>query len=180
MSLRFSPVVEEPGPDHEEACLCSQLMPGWPAVASGRVPLSHPGVRGTLSEHADPECLRCFGSGVETVFGEDPVALNVAGDNGQVLLAVLGLKPEPYGELTLPEARRALMRARNRPSLASFARGDVEVRGPRGSRSDGAVELGLRFRCGGLSEERIRQYLDRFEEIVRVAQERGADRIVWG
>jgi hypothetical protein len=179
VTLRFALDVERLGPKHEEACLCSQMVEGWPGTDTG--PLVDRNLRLRLKAGADPDCCFCFGEGIEVVQDDDPVALCLANDRGNRLLRILGLPVAPYGELFLPEARRALVRARNRSSLASFVVGPVEIRGEPRKRQDGAVELRpLRSFEAGVSETSLRFYVDRFSEIVDEAGRRGATRILWG
>lgn len=135
----------------------------------------------TLRAHAIPTCPLCDGEGIETI--ERPLgSLNLCNANAGTLLALLGLQIAPAGKVSMPDARRALMRAtssfdRLAPCLTRDA---ASVYGPPMYRSDGAVELRpIRTRFAALSVEDLRVRLSMFAEIVYDAIDAGADAITW-
>lgn len=186
MSLRFACDVTVDGPERESACLCAQCMLGWPGDDSLALDVSDMRVRlRRAAQESEKEtgvlCGFCRGTGVEKGRDDDEVAMNLASERGRALLRVLGLDPAPYGVLSLPEARRALVRARNRRSLASFATGPTETFGAPRRGPDGAVELRpVRVFSPGTSEASLLEYVDRFAELVEAATRRRATRILWG
>lgn len=133
------------------------------------------------------DCLtRCITSGVSVSFYgktrggepimldiEDPAYLNMASANARALLELLDLEPgdEPSGDASMPEARRAVMRAR-----ATFER-----------RADGFTREGsdtkrpgqVRFIEGGIAREYLAMRLDAFEKFLNVVADKGAISIYW-
>ncbi len=119
---------------------------------------------------------------------DDPRSFHLNVGNAAALWPLLGLPLEdghvpPGGEVSIPEARRALMRAR-----ASFRRvaptlvrtTEIEYGAPR-AQEDGTVEL--RPLCGvsfGLDEDGIAARLDRLAQFVEAVAERGATHVAWG
>ena len=105
---------------------------------------------------------------------EDPAYLNMSCGNGRAFLLFLGLEPgaEPSGEIILPDARRAIMRAR-----ATFER-----RVWRCTREDSDTKRPGQARVieGGLDEDYFARRLNDFEMFVGVVAERGATSIGWG
>lgn len=118
---------------------------------------------------------------------DDPRAFHLNVGNVAALWPLLGLPlreghPAPYGEIPVPEARRAVIRAR-----ARFAReastlvrsAEVEYGAPR-LQEDGTVELRpLRAIWFGLDEDGLAARIDCFERFVEAIAERGATHIAW-
>jgi hypothetical protein len=105
---------------------------------------------------------------------EDPNWVNMASANARAFLALLGLDPGsgPEGEATLPQVRRAVIRAR-----ATFER-----RAPRFTRAPTeTTPLGTcRVFVGGIDESYFERKLDDFEKFVDAVVEMGATSISWG
>jgi hypothetical protein len=104
---------------------------------------------------------------------DDPAAVNMANANGRRFLEFLGLDPgpEPAGEVSMPEARRAVMRARAtfERRVPAFTRQESETKWP------GQV----RVIEAGLSEEYFERRLNDFEKFLNVVTAKGATSIYW-
>jgi hypothetical protein len=104
---------------------------------------------------------------------EDPAHLNLNNGNARAFLLFLGLEPgdEPSGAVTMPEARRAIIRAR-----ATFARhvGDFTREG-----SDTRRPGRCRVVAGGIGPDYFEMRLDSFEMFLNVVAEKGATSILW-
>lgn len=157
------------------SCSCAQNMPHLDEVldveaAERELPAE---LVAHVREHAYPGCPRCGGSGL--VEGPPPAA-SYAQCNTAVL-AVLGL-PE-HGACSLPEARRAVIRARNR-DLAPFTSPEEVEHGRPRPREDGTVELRpVRFIAFSIDAERLLRMVDRVEALVTRAGSAGASQITW-
>lgn len=104
---------------------------------------------------------------------EDPNHLNMSSANARTFLLFLGLDPgpEPAGEITIYEARRAIIRAR-----ATFERRvDAYVRGPSDTRQPGMV----RVIVGGVDATWFERGLTDFDRFVAVVGEMGGTAIYW-
>jgi hypothetical protein len=104
---------------------------------------------------------------------EHPDAINMSSGNGRAFLEFLGVEPgpEPYGELPMPLARRAVMRAR-----ATFGRRAGLFTRP----SMDTQRLGLaRVVIVGLDVDYLARRLDDFERFLNAVTERGAVSIYW-
>jgi hypothetical protein len=105
---------------------------------------------------------------------EDPRWLNFSCANARAFLAFLRLDPGPGpdGEATLPEVRRAVIRAR-----ATFDR-----RAPKFTRASSDTQsVGqCRVIVGGIEEAYFERRLGDFERFVDAVVERGATSIYWG
>lgn len=117
---------------------------------------------------------------------EDPRHLNLANGNARVILELLRLPKNDadgdlWGEVSVPDARRALIRAR-----ATFARvAPVLVREPVqqmgvGRREDGLAEMRTRSFVGGLDQPGMLDRLERFGVVVELLASMGATHIAWG
>jgi hypothetical protein len=104
---------------------------------------------------------------------EDPAHLNLASVNARAFLSFLGLEPgaEPSGEATLPEARRAIIRAR-----ATFAR---KVGGFTREGSDTKRPGQCRVIMGGIDEGYLARRIDDFERFLNAAAVKGATTVWW-
>lgn len=163
-----------------DACICSQGAPHW------TYPCDHiDAIRAELREYANPRCPLCGGSGVEDEKVSDRPEINWNQGNAFCLFRALGLpvaegEHEPYGELTIPEARRAIMRARGRGDLAPFTRQEETLYGAPRADETGVVELHpLRAQTTGLSEEGVEGRISQFEQFVAESASRGATLIRW-
>jgi len=117
---------------------------------------------------------------------EHPAWTKWANGNAHLVLELLGLKGEDvegelYGQVTVAEARRAVIRAR-----ATFARvvpglvreecqERVAVK-----REDGTVELRTKVWVGGVDAGYFKRQVDQFEACVSVLAVKGATHIAWG
>ncbi len=102
---------------------------------------------------------------------EHPAFLNLNIGNAAALLGLLKLPNEPCGEVTMPEARRAIMQAKARFERVAS---DHTREG-----SDAQQPGRARFVRGSLDENGLRVRLERFEEFVNVMDRMGAERILW-
>jgi hypothetical protein len=141
-------------------------------------------------------------TGVRVDYDDDAGSwMNLHNANARALLAALGLATpahhcdataslesmaarselnELLGSCTLPEARRALLRARNTDLSALERPGELVYGAPRQA-EDGSIELRpLRCVSGGLDLEGLRRRLDDFERLVARAAALGAPGISWG
>jgi hypothetical protein len=118
---------------------------------------------------------------------DDPRAFQLNVGNAAAIWPLLGLPlvdghVPPGGEVSVPEARRALMRARARfERVAPTLVRPVEIEhGAPCPQEDGTIELRpLRFLCFGLDEDGLAARLDRFERFVEAIAERGATHVAW-
>ncbi len=105
---------------------------------------------------------------------EHPAYLNLNFGNAYALLGLLGLDPGQdylHGEVTMPEARRGVIRAR-----ATFER---KAGGHTREGSDTKRPGKVRVIEGGLDEEGLARRLDAFERFLNVVAEMGATSIYW-
>lgn len=104
---------------------------------------------------------------------EDPAYLNWHAGSAHALFLLLGLSPgeDQYGECTMPEARRGVMRAR-----ATF---EKKAGGLTREYSDTQRPGQARFIQGGLDEDGLALRLDRFERFLNIIAAKGAVSIYW-
>lgn len=104
---------------------------------------------------------------------EDPAYLNMNSANGRSFLEFLGIEPgpEPSGECTMPEARRAIMRARATfdRHASKFTRNGSDTKRPGQPR----------VISGGIDEDYLALRLDSFEKFLNAVAEKGAVSIYW-
>jgi hypothetical protein len=118
---------------------------------------------------------------------DDPRAFHLNVGNAAALWPLLGLPLEdgqlvPVGEVSVPEARRAVMRARARfeHAASGLVRTAVVTYGAPRRGDDGVVELRpVRAVACGLDEEGLADRLERFSRFVEAVAERGATNIAW-
>ncbi len=105
---------------------------------------------------------------------EDPAHLNLANGNARSFLLFLGLDPGEYldGRVSMPEARRAVMRAR-----ATF---DRHVGAFTREGSDRNRPGRCRVIEGGIHADYFWERLAMFERFLNAIAERGATSIYWG
>ncbi len=99
------------------------------------------------------------------------VGMNLANGNAVILLTALGVEPNPYGligQLTIPEARRALIRARN-----------VDTSGLARVPSDTKPPGKVRIIAAGCDASQLERYLVRFEDLIFHAERAGCETIEW-
>src|SRR5580698_6002393 len=104
---------------------------------------------------------------------ESPLHLNMNSANARSFLEFLGLPPgdEPYGEATLPDCRRGIMRARStfENRVGKFTRDGSDTKRPGQAR----------FIEGGNTPEYFKMRLDHFERFLNAVIARGAVSIYW-
>lgn len=158
------------------SCSCAQNMPRFDEVLDVEAeerPLPAELVE-HIREHAFPDCARCGGSGL--VEGASPHASFVQVNSA--VLGALGLEAE-RGSCTIPEARRALMRARSR-RLAPFVIPAEVEHGKPVVHENGVVELRpVRFQSFEVCEDRIGAMVDRVADLVERLAAAGATQIRW-
>lgn len=159
------------------SCLCAQLAPRMEEILAIELverPLPLDVVE-HLREHAVPQCVHCKGTGVH----QGPPSHASYIEVPTVVLAVLGLE-DAHGEVGLPAARRALMRARNR-RLAPFTHEGSTTYGPPCACEDGTIELRpVRIFDAGIDEGRIRDTVEAVHAFVERAADAGATLLRWG
>jgi len=162
----------------ESPCLCVQNAESFIAAMSGD--LSEP-VRADLQANADPTCHICKGTGIEVNELDDRPEINWANDNARAILGALGVAFDECGDLSVADARRALMRARSRGDLSPFTRPEEVVHGRPRANEDGSVELRpVRSWGGALNAAGIRDRVEQFARFVEESATRGATTILWG
>jgi hypothetical protein len=117
----------------------------------------------------------------------DPRGVNWCNGNAVILLDLLGLEGDEngslYGEVTVADARRAILRARatlDRRGPALERAPTVSYGAPRLA-DDGTIELRpIRSWSSGLDVAGMRTRVDAFERCVNALVERGATHITWG
>lgn len=176
MSVTFSTNLPRPEGTTESPCLCAQMGEGFVRMMRGE---DSPEIRADLAKQAEPSCPFCRGTGVEDAPVESPHTLNLANDNAERLLTALGL-PTDYGQCSIADARRALVRARN-TNLARLVREERTVYGAPCVRDDGTVAMRpVRLYSAGLSVEGLAERVCRFETFLQGAAAAGATEIRWG
>lgn len=181
MSVTFTaikdakPLLQKDASEYEAPCLCAQMAPSW----GMDIELSD---REELRKFASPQCPLCQGSGVE-ICPPQTLSYNLANDNAARLLSLLGLgRDDLIGNLDLPSARRAVIRAKaqfNRRAPA-LVRPEERLYGAPHTQSDGTVELHpLRVVSQGLSADQLYARLITFEQLIVEASQQGATHIHW-
>jgi len=178
MSITFDSDIERDMETKTEPCMCAQMAEHWSDFYEGR---DTPAIRDNLKQEANPGCFHCKGSGIEKVEHEiNAPTLNLSNMNAAVLFDILGINGEKH-ELTIPEARRAIIRSQARGSLEQFVRPERTEYGKPREISPGVVDLKpLRLFERGLTKEQIQAYIVRFADFVSQVTRRGATRIFWG
>jgi hypothetical protein len=168
--------------EKQEPCMCAQMAEHWTAFYEGR---DTPDIRYNLKSEANPKCFHCHGTGVETVGHEVGIpTINLNYRNAKVLFEILGINingPDGMvGEITIPEARRAVMRGRSKQNLAKFIAPECKQYGKPREIEPGVIDMRpLRmFECG-LTEDKIRSMIQEFAALVLEVSHRGATKIFW-
>jgi hypothetical protein len=177
MSITFSSDVKGNITNKSEPCLCAQMAETWSDFYHGE---DTPAIRAALKAEANPQCPLCKGTGIEKVSHEDSPHMNLANANAEILFKVLNIPFDSIGELTIPEARRALIKAMSRSSVKEFERPDhIEYGKPR-EVEPGVVDLKpLRVFGPGVNEEKIHEYIKRFGEFISEVIQKGGTKIYW-
>jgi hypothetical protein len=179
MSITFDSDVPRDIVEKDEPCMCAQMAEGWSDFYEGK---DTPQLRDQLKQEANPNCPFCKGTGVEKASHEvgNPT-INLANENAKALFEILGLPFDNAGEMDIPTARRAIMRAMSRGSYQQFERPEETQYGKPREVSPGVVDLKpLRWHDPGLSEEKIKAYITRFADFVAQVIQLGGSKIRWG
>jgi hypothetical protein len=142
-----------------EPCLCAQMAPTW-----GQLYRHERGDWASLRPYANHNCSQCQGTGVEEVSHDMRPQLNFANENAEILFRVLGIEFNAgHGDADLATFRRGLIRARN-VSTPETLRAAVETE---------------RVHVAGYSRSTLRRALSLLEELIGIAERKGATRIMW-
>lgn len=159
-----------------EPCLCAQMASCFGDFLKGKDTFE---CRIELKENANSDCPFCNGIGIEKVETDDAPILDLANRNAEVLFKILGVD-QNKGELTMPEARRAIIRAKSRKSLEEFVIPEEKKHGPPREIEPGIFKMKpIKYWDIGLSEEKLEDYINRFAEFVIEVSKRGATKIIW-
>lgn len=163
-----------------EPCLCAQFAQCFGDVLHGNMVTAQQ--RAELASQAHPDCYSCKGTGLETVETSNAPQVNFANTNAMDLLRAMGrVCPDCYGEMTLADARRGIMRALNRSDLSAFTREDEIAFGAPRDEEDGTVELKpVRMMSRGSSVADVKRRIADFQAFVEEVASRGATTITWG
>ena len=115
---------------------------------------------------------------------EDPRGMNLSNDNGKAFLRFLSINPgeDLCGQIGVPEARRAIMKARASfdRKAPTFTRAVVVEHGRPRQNEDGTIEMRpIRYISGGIDEGYLAERLERFAVLVEALAARGATSIEW-
>lgn len=160
-SVTFYTDIPDTGLPVVEPCLCTQTHENfndWVIYGAG--------AEKEMQMAADPNCYVCHGSGIESYNRSTKPELNFSNDNAVSILGALGLPTyDLYGKISIHEARRALIKAKNRSSLNKFTREPIKTN---------------RIFDAGLNENDISERLNRFEKFLENSIADGATKIHWG
>ncbi len=182
MSVTIESDISRQTTNQEESCMCAQSSKYWLDFQKGA---DTPAIRADLQQEADPNCPYCKGSGIEVVAQDvDFPSLNLSNENAKVLFTILGLNINSsdgmVGEMSISEARRAIIRAQSRKSLEKFVRPEEKTFGKPREISPGVIDMKpLRFFHFGLPLEKLQRYIKTFAEFVIEVSRRGATKIFW-
>jgi len=178
MSITFSANISDPNTHSvSEPCLCAQMAESFSAAMDGDF---SDAVKADLQGNAQDGCPWCKGTGVETRTQDDRPELNLANDNAKRILAVLNIPFDHCGEITIPEARRAVLRALNSSGAEALERPEEAVYGRPRAQEDGSVALRpLRSYSPPLTTDDILSRVRRFSALIEEAANRGATCIYW-
>jgi hypothetical protein len=128
-----------------------------------------------LRAHAAPECAHCEGSGL--VPGAPARDTYIQFADWSPLTAALGIPCS--GACTLPEARRAVIRALT-ANLDGLYRPDLVVHAPPRAQPDGTIALRpVKARVRGTTAEDIRDRVRRLADFVERSARSGAKELRW-
>ena len=178
MSITIDSDIPRDIEEKVEPCMCAQMAESWSDFYEGK---DTPEIRDNLKQEANPSCFHCKGTGIETVSHEvNAPKLNLANENAAIFFAVLGVDIN-RGEMTIPEARRAIIRSQSRTSLEKFVRPEEKQYGKPREVSPGVFDMKpMRLYDPGLTKEKIQSYIIRFHEFVKEVSQKGATKIIWG
>lgn len=163
MSVTFSSDAYDQGLPVMEPCLCTQMDPSFSQWFRYGVDAE------AAKFAASPECWTCKGSGVEGYVRSALPELNFANENAEALINAMGIKQDYYhGSMTLAQARRGIVRARN-----------TKFSVPERPAWEG-VFGGARIIPGGeITRESVLDHVNRFADFVEKVAKLGAKKIVW-
>jgi hypothetical protein len=177
MSITFTSDAPSNSVEKETPCMCSQMAKSWSSFYDGE---DSPQIRKDLKENANSNCQFCKGTGVETVDESNTPTLNLSNANAMILLSVLGLPQDYIGEISIPEARRAFLRANNRNNLKDFTRPEEKIHGKPREIKPGVVDIKpIRLYDPGVDENKIKDYLSRFAKFLHEVIQGGGKKIIW-
>jgi len=135
-----------------------------------------------LKDFAQPDCELCHGEGSSQIRDWNPtININWSNANCYAILRLLGVKEDdlPSGSMTLPEIRRALLKALN-SDVSKAVRSEEIIHGKPREISPGVTEMRpLRMFDSGLSQHDIKDRLDKLTKFVAMSIEQGATEIYW-
>lgn len=137
-----------------------------------------------LKPFADSSCSYCKGQGVYShkKWSLPPeVYINWSNGNGYPILRLLGVAEDDLysGEMSISEARRALLKALN-SSVDQAERPEEKVYGKPRQNEDGTWELKpVRMFSPGMNESDIKDRLYRLMDFVKYSARQGASKIYW-
>lgn len=135
----------------------------------------------------DHPCSRCNGKGTTTEKEYDCPYMNVSNQNGYLILQMLGIEPDSVGMIQhqdLPNIKRRLIQIINsdreqqqhvRPDVISQRPATRTVTNVDGIPTIGMQGGGPKMYEFGVDVERVKNYAQRFMELVDYAQQKG-----WG
>lgn len=167
MSVTFTSDLPDKGLPTREPCLCTQMhvkFSQWVQYGAGEAR--------EMERAADSECHVCKGTGVELTTLTTTPELNLSNVNAEALLAAMGIEAQGsyglVGEMSIAQARRGVIRARNRRSLEPFV-----------PRADWTSAFGARVIAPVHTTEHVEEHVDRFSKFVELSAELGAKKIRW-
>ena len=161
MSVTFYVESERASVSKREPCLCAQMSPAFSGLFEGwRDDWD------ALRVDANPECLRCNGSGIEEVSVDLRPQVNFSNDNAVIIMRAMGWEADHQnlcGECDLATLRRGVMRARS-SSGPDVLRERVEAH---------------RYIGHGYTRADLLDALARLEAIAQRGQAIGATKVTW-
>jgi len=160
----------------QEPCLCAQMAESFSDFFNGQ---DTPEMRADLKANANPNCPTCKGTGIEYAEVDDAPFMNLSNDNAAIFFAILGVQGSSHGEMSLPEARRALMRASSR-DLSKYERPEKKLHGKPQEVEPGVVDMRpVKYWEMGLDQKKLQAYIQRFAQFLHEVSQRGAKKIRW-
>lgn len=164
MSVTFTAAdLADEGLPTLEPCLCTQMHESfgdWVRHGAGDPE--------TMKAAASSDCWTCKGSGIEAMVLSTVPQLNFANLNAAALIRAMGIEQDYYhGEMTVAQARRGILRARNTKFQMATQPDWKQVFG------------GARIIGGELTRESVLDHVNRFAAFVDTVAKLGAKRIRW-
>jgi hypothetical protein len=142
-----------------------------------------PEVIAKVKSGAESNCQWCKGEGVTiTKDWAPPTDINWNEANAAAVFNALGIvDPNKQTEMSLPEIRRALIKALNSKSLNQFTRPEEKIYGKLREIEPGIVDMKpVRVWSQGLDEDGVRSRLEKLMKFVSESIQQGATKIYWG